>query len=705
MRRLFVSAALAALAAAPALAQPLPPYPAARRAAVVDTLHGVAVADPYRWLEDAQSAETRAFVEAQAAYARRTLDALPERAAFRERLDAVFAYPRVGTPTRRTRWTFVSRNPGLANQSTVYVRPTSGGPGASSRERVLVDPNTLSSDGTVGLAGMSPSKTGDYVAMQFSNGGSDWRTVRVRHVPSGRDLPETLTRVKFSGAAWKPDGTGFYYNRYDTPTGRDSLQAANQNPKVYFHRLGTPQTSDILVYERPDRPTWQLGAGVSDDGRWLFVSASEGTSPNNHLFARRLDVGGSPWQTVFTGDATYSVVDTDGDDLIVRTNRGAPTSRLVRVSALRPSEMRDVIPASSAVLQSVVRAGDFYVASALDDVKSRLTIHALDGRLVRTVELPGIGSVGGISGGRDFGDVYYSFSSYDRPPTIVRSDLATGRATVVDAPRVAFRPADFVVSQRFVTGKDGARVPLFLVHRRGLALDGTNPTLLYGYGGFNVSLTPGFSASLIPWIERGGVYAVVNLRGGGEYGQAWHDAGRLANKQTVFDDAIAAAEYLVRERITSPAHLAIQGGSNGGLLVGAVVNQRPDLFAAAVPQVGVMDMLRFDRFTIGRAWTSDYGSPSDPAMFPVLYGYSPLHNLRAGTRYPATLVTTADFDDRVVPAHSYKYGAALQAAQVAGGPPVLLRIETRSGHGASNTTKALDQSADIYAFLWHHLGR
>lgn len=698
MRRLFVSAALAALAAAPALAQTLPPYPAARRAATVDTLFGVAVADPYRWLEDAQSAETQSFVTAQAAYARRYLDALPARAAFRERLDALYAYPRVGLPVRRAAWTFVSRNPGLANQSTVYVRPTVGG-----RERVLVDPNTLSSDGTVGLAGMSPSKAGDYVAMQFSNGGSDWRTVRVRHVPSGRDLPETLTRVKFSGAAWKPDGTGFYYNRYDVPTGRDSLQAANQNPKVYFHRLGTPQTSDILVYERPDHPEWQLGASVSDDGRWLFVSARAGTSPSTHLFARRLDVGGSPWQTVFTGDAAYNVVDTDGDDLIVLTNRDAPTYRLVRVPVARPSEMRDLIPASTAVIESVQRAGDRYVVRALADVKSRLTVHALDGRLVRTVELPGVGTVGGVSAGRDFRDVYYSFSSYNRPPTAVRSDLATGRSTVVDAPRVAFRPDDYTVEQRIVTSKDGTRVPLFLVHKRGIALDGTNPTLLYGYGGFGASTTAGFSPALVAWLERGGVYAAVNLRGGGEYGQAWHDAGRLAKKQNVFDDAIAAAEYLIAERITSPRHLAIQGGSNGGLLVGAVVNQRPDLFAAAVPQVGVMDMLRFDRFTIGRAWTSDYGSPSDPAMFPVLYAYSPLHNLRAGTRYPATLVTTADFDDRVVPAHSYKYGAALQAAQAPGGPPVILRIETRSGHGASNTTKALDQTADIYAFLWQHL--
>ncbi|HYE57927.1 MAG TPA: prolyl oligopeptidase family serine peptidase, partial [Rhodothermales bacterium] len=697
MQRLLLLLALLFVADT-ALAQPLQ-YPPVRRGPTVDTLHGVAVADPYRWLEDAQNPETRSFVEAQAAFAERYLNTLPERATIRRRLDQVTNYPRSGVPQMRRRYTFVSRNSGLQNQSVVFVRE--GGAG----ERVLLDANTLSEDGTVALAGYTPTRDGRFWAYQLSDGGSDWRTVRVRDVASGQDLPDVLRRVKFSGITWKPEGHAFYYSRYDAQVGADSLQQANTNQKVYLHRIGTPQSSDLLIYERPDHPGWLLSPQVSYDGRYLFIYAVQGTSNDANVFVRDLRRPAEPFRQIFFGDASYSIVDVRGDTLVVLTNKDAPNSRLVAVSMSNPAPTgwRTLIPTSNAVLQGVSRVGDRYVARALEDVKGRLTVHRLDGTLERTVPLPGPGSISSFDGTRDTDAFYFTFNSYTTPGAHYRHDLRTGRTTLVERPRVpGFNPDAYEAKQVFYTSKDGTRIPMFIVHKKGLRLDGSNPTLLYGYGGFNLSQTPGFSASRLPWLERGGVYAVANLRGGGEYGEAWHDAGRLDRKQNVFDDFIAAAEYLIREQYTSPQHLAIQGGSNGGLLVGAVINQRPELFAAAVPQVGVMDMLRFHRFTIGAAWTSDYGSPDDPAAFRYIYPYSPIHNIRPGTRYPATLVTTADYDDRVVPAHSYKYAAALQAAQAPGGPPVILRIETRSGHGASNTTKALDLTADVYAFLWEH---
>jgi prolyl oligopeptidase len=675
-------------------------YPTVRRGATVDTLHGVAVADPYRWLEDARSPETQAFVEAQAAFARQYLDRLGERAGFRQRLDAVTNYPRSSAPTVRGRFSFTSRNSGLQNQSVMYVREVGGA------ERVLLDANRLSEDGTVAFAGGTPTEDGRFWAYMLSDGGSDWRTVRIRDARTGQDLPEVLRRVKFSGITWKPEGHAFYYSRYDAPVGGDSLQAANENQRIYLHRLGTPQSADLLIYARPDHPGRLLRAGVSDDGKWLFAYGVEGTSNKTYLDVRPLDRPAEPFRTLFRGEAATYILDTTDDAFIALTDLNAPNGRVVAIPIARPeaSNWRDLIPHSDAVLQGITRVGDRYVVTATKDVVGRMTIHRLDGSLERTVALPGPGAVGGVSGTRHSDTFYYTFASYVTPGTIYRADVRTGAVSVHERPRVpGFNPDAYEVRQAFYPSKDGTRVPLFIVHRKGLRLDGTNPTLLYGYGGFNSPVSPGFSASRLPWLEKGGVYAVAAIRGGSEYGETWHEAGMMGRKQNVFDDFIAAAEFLIRERYTSPEHLAVQGGSNGGLLVGAVVNQRPELFAAAVPQVGVMDMLRFHRFTIGRAWTAEYGSPDDPEAFRWIYAYSPLHNLRPGTRYPATLVTTADYDDRVVPAHSYKYAAALQAAQAPGGPPVILRIETRSGHGASNTTKALDLTADVYAFLWEHL--
>jgi prolyl oligopeptidase len=579
-------------------------------------------------------------------------------------------------------------------------------PSLDSEPRVLLDPNALSEDGTVALTVTSVSEDGRYLVYGTSSGGSDWQEFRVREVETGRDLPDHLRWIKFSGASWTHDGRGFFYSRYDEPTGV-ALTAVNRDQKLYYHRIGTPQSEDVLVYERPDQPEWGFSGQVSEDGRYLVVSVWHGTDRRNRVHYMDLGdlraprVQGNLVRLLDDFDASYSFVGNDGPVFYFHTDLQAPRSRVIAVDTRRPQRdgWRTLIPQADDVLQGVGMVDNQFVASYLHDAHSRIRVFGLDGSLVREIELPTLGSIGSFSGRRSDSEAFYAFTSFLYPTTIFRYNFRSGESSVFRRPDVDFDPSQFETKQVFYTSNDGTRVPMFITHRKGIALDGTNPTLLYAYGGFNASMTPHFSTSNLVWLEMGGVYALANLRGGGEYGEEWHRAGTKERKQNVFDDFIAAAEFLIDQRYTSPRRLAISGGSNGGLLVGAVMNQRPELFGAALPAVGVMDMLRFHRFTIGWAWVSDYGSAEDPAMFPHLFAYSPLHNLREGTCYPATMVTTADHDDRVVPGHSFKYAAALQQAQ--GCPnPTLIRIETRAGHGAGKPTHMIIQeAADRWAFL------
>ncbi len=709
-------------------------YPAARQADQTDVLHGVAVADPYRWLEDTDSPETRAWIEAQNALTFGFLAAIPERQRIAARLTGLWNYARYGVPFKEGGRYFWFENSGLQNQSVLYTQQ-----GRNGGARVLLDPNTLSEDGTVALTSTEPSRNGRLLAYGVARSGSDWNEIRVRDVETARDLADTVRWVKFSGISWTRDNRGFFYSRYDEPTAGNTLQSVNRFHKIYYHRVGTPQSADEPVYDRPDQPDWLFNGEVSDDGQYLVIHVSEGTDTRNRLYFKDLASPGRPQinapvvRLIDRLEASYVFVGNNGTEFVVRTNRNAPRERLIAIDIDNPREdnWRTLIPESRDLLQTAQFIGDRLVARYLQDAKASIRFYAppreiLRGgagrpegpggtrragarttisrapaggyRLERELELPGPGMVS-FSGDRGDREMFYSFTSYLYPTTVFRHDVRSGVSEIFRAARVDFDPSLYETKQVFYQSKDGTRVPMFITARKGIALDGNNPTLLYGYGGFNISQTPSFSIANLLWLEMGGVYAVANIRGGGEYGREWHDAGKLANKQNVFDDFIAAAEYLQRERYTSPAKLAISGGSNGGLLVGAVLNQRPELFGAALPAVGVMDMLRFHKFTIGWAWTSDYGSPDDPEQFRVLYAYSPLHNIRKGARYPATLITTADHDDRVVPGHSFKYAAALQAAQ--GGPaPILIRIETKAGHGAGKpTSKQIEEATDRFAFL------
>jgi len=680
-------------------------YPATRRDDVVDDYFGTRVPDPYRWLEDDNSPETKAWVEEQNRLTFGWLEQVPERASIRKRVTELWDHERFGLPSREGPWTVFSRNDGLQNQAVIYRAK-----GLDAPPEVLLDPNTLSEDGTVALAdgGTAFSDDGRHLAWATASGGSDWRTWRVREVATGRDLLDVVSWSKFSGAAWRKDGSGFYYGRFAEPEKGAELTGVNKNQKLLFHRLGTAQEQDELVYERPDHPDWGLGAQVTEDGRFLLVYQTEGTDPKNRIFLRDLDDPSgriAPFLDDF--DAEYGVVGNDGDTLYVRTNHGAGRHRLVAIDRRRPApeHWTTLIPEDPgrAVLASATMIGDRFVVVWEINAHHVLRIHGLDGSMEHDVALPGLGSVG-VSGRRRDSDFFYAYTSWAWPTTLHRCDPATGASTLFREPKVAFDPRDFDTRQVFYESKDGTRVPMFLVHRKGLEKTGESPTVLYGYGGFDISLTPAFSLGIVTWLERGGIWAVANLRGGGEYGKDWHEAGRLANKQNTFDDFIAAAEYLVDERYTSARRLAIYGGSNGGLTVGAVLNQRPELFGAAIPAVGVMDMLRFHEFTIGWAWKSDYGSAETREGFETLFAYSPLHNIRPGTRYPAVLVTTADHDDRVVPAHSFKYAATLQPAQ-GGDAPILIRIETRAGHGAGKpTSKQIEDITDKWAFLTATLG-
>jgi prolyl oligopeptidase len=674
-------------------------YPDARRADTVETLHGRAVPDPYRWLEDPNSDETKAWIAAENRVTFGYLEQVPARAKIKDRLTRLWNYERFGTPSREGDWYIFAKNDGLQNQSVIYKTKAIDAPA-----EILIDPNALSSDGTVALGSLSFSDDGKRLAYSLSASGSDWLEWRVRDVATGRDLPDVLKWSKFSSAAWLKDGSGFFYSRFDAPKEGETFTGVNKFQKVFFHALGTAQDVDTLVYERKDQPDWGLTADVTDDGRFLLIYQSEGTKPENRIFVKDLsktDASIQPFLDKF--DADYTVVGNDNERFYVMTDKDAPRRRLVAIDLAKPdaSAWATVVPEASGrdVLSSVHMVANRFVTEWLTDAHEIVKLYALNGTFEREVSLPAIGSIGGFSGKRSHSESFYSFSSFSYPGVVYHYDFATAKSIVFKQPKVDFLPQDFETVEVFYPSKDGTKIPLFLTYKKGLKKDGKNPTYLYGYGGFNIAMTPAFSPAIILWMEMGGIFAQASLRGGGEYGKAWYDAGRLGHKQNVFDDFIAGAEYLIREKYTSTPKLAIAGGSNGGLLVAACLAQRPDLFGAALPAVGVLDMLRFHKFTIGWAWKSDYGDPDVAADFETLMKYSPLQNLKAGTSYPPTLITTSDHDDRVAPAHSFKFAAAIQAAQ-AGAAPVLIRIETKAGHGAGKpTSKIIEERADIYTFL------
>jgi prolyl oligopeptidase len=693
---LFILAVLLPACRPPAAEAPV--YPETRKTDVADDYFGTLVADPYRWLEDDRSAETEAWVEAQNTVTFGYLDQIPFREKIRARLLEIWNYPRYGSPFRAGDYYFFYKNDGLQNQSVIYIQK-----GLDGEPEVFIDPNELSPDGTIriGITGFSTDKK--YVAISRGEAGSDWSEIRVMEIATKTELPDRIRWVKFSGAAWH--GDGFFYSGYDAPEPGREMTARNEYQKVFYHKLGDTQEKDELVYEDRDHPLRYVSAGVTEDERFLVLNISEGTSGNELRFrdlASR-DRSFKPLIRGFENDS-YVVESVDGKFLI-QTNIGAPNYRVVLVDprAPAPENWTTVIPEGPEVLSWARTAAGQLFCGRLKDASSRITQYELDGTPVREIELPALGTAGGFGGWKDDTVLFYTFTSYTYPPVIFKYDPVSGASDIFREAEVQFRPEDYETKQVFVTSRDGTAVPMFIVHKKGLALDGKAPTYLTAYGGFNISVLPSFSTSIIALLENGGVFAQPNLRGGGEYGEAWHKAGMLENKQNVFDDFIAAAEYLIREKYTSPERLAIAGGSNGGLLVGAAMTQRPELFGVCFPAVGVMDMLRYHKFTVGWGWVVEYGSSDDPDAFKYLYAYSPLHNIREGVCYPATLVTTADHDDRVVPAHSFKFIAELQDKQACPNP-VLIRIETRSGHGASNVTKAIDETTDRWAFMFHVMG-
>ena len=720
-------------------------YPAAPRGTQVDVYHGVSVADPYRWLEDVDAPATKAWVEAQNRLTDSFLASIPQRTAIHNRLTALWNYARYSAPFKENGRYFYFQNTGLQNQSVLFVQD-----GRESPPRVLLDPNVLSSDGTVALGNVAASDDARYLAYSLSTSGSDWQEIHVRDVTTGRDVPDVVKWVKFSGISWTHDNRGFFYSRFDEPTSGNMMINANKNHKLYYHRVGQPQSRDELVYDRPDQPDWLFFGTVSDDGQFLVINVAKGSDVRTRLYFIDLDNPGKPQidnpvvRLIDRLDAEYDYVGNRGTIFYVRTDKNAPKGRVVAISIENPREERwtTIIPEGKDALMSATTVGNDIAANYLQDAHStvrfysggrdnrrddrprgqpqrqarrpdnvyddtstaplvtRERIPSVGGFSLRgELPLPAIGSVGVIQGRQGDNEMFYSFTSFLYPTTIYRFDLDTRRNEVFRAAKVDFDPSAYETRQVFYNSKDGTRVPMFITAKKGIQLDGTNPTLLYAYGGFNIAQSPSFSPANVAWLEMGGIYALANIRGGSEYGKDWHEGGMLAKKQNVFDDFVAAAEYLIREKYTSTPKLAIRGGSNGGLLIGAVLNQRPDLFGAALPEVGVMDMLRFQKFTIGSAWTSDYGSSDDSTQFQFLRAYSPLHNIKPGTCYPPTLAFTADHDDRVVPGHTFKYVATLQAAQSCANP-VLVRIETKSGHGGGRpTSKLIDEAADRFAFL------
>lgn len=674
-------------------------YPETKKTDIKDDYHGISVDDPYRWLEDDNSEETKAWVTAQNKVTQDYLASIPYRDKVKKRLEELWNYPKYGSPSKKGDYYYFSKNDGLQNQSIIYRQK-----GLKGKPEVFFDPNKLSADGTAALGAWSFSKKNKYIAYTVAMSGSDWQEAFVLDAASGKKLEDNLKWIKFSGLSWKAD-EGFYYSRYPEPDEKTKLSKQNQFHQVWYHKVGTPQSEDILVHKDEDHPFRNMGGGMTEDNRFLIINTSEGTS-GGEIWAKDMKAAEPKLTLLIPGFSTSPGVITNvGDKLLVRTNDDAPNYKVVLIDPKQPGKenWKTIIPEKEEVLQGVGIGGGYMYASYLKDASTKVYQYKYDGNLVREIKLPGIGSAGGFGGDKDAKEFFYTFSSFSYPPSIFRYDITTGKSTLFRKTEVKFDVSQFETKQVFFPSKDGTKVPMFLTYRKGLKLDGNNPVLIYGYGGFNIPSTPGFSISNAFFMEQGGIYAVVNLRGGSEYGEKWHKGGMKENKQNVFDDFIGAAEYLVKEKYTNSSKIAIRGGSNGGLLVGAAMTQRPDLFKVAIPQVGVMDMLRYHKFTIGWAWAVEYGRSDSAEHFNYLYKYSPLHNLKPGVSYPATIVTTADHDDRVVPAHSFKFAAALQAAH-AGVQPTLIRIETKAGHGAGKpTSKQIEEAADIWSFTMYNL--
>jgi prolyl oligopeptidase len=664
------------------------------------TLHGLSISDPWLWLEDLDSEETRAWVESQNRRTFAFLEAIPQREEIRQRITELWNYSRRSVPFKEGPWYFDLRNDGLQNQWVLFVRN-----GLDGTPRVLLDPNTLSPDGTVALVGTEASRDGSLLAYGLSRAGSDWTEWRVRDVQTGNDIADHIEWVKFSTISWTPDAKGFFYCRYDAPKSGGEFEEQNVFHKLCYHRIGSPQADDELIYDRPDHKEWNFNTQVTEDGRYLIIHVWAATN-HNLIFYRDLQSSGAVVELISKFGANYQFIGNDGGTFWLLTDFEAPLGRVVAVDTAQPGVpvLRTLIPETQHTLTQVTAVGDFFLASFLANAHTNVKLFARDGAFVRDVKLPGIGSASGFAGRTGDPETFFDFTGFTQPATVHRYDVSTGMVTQLFKPEMKFDPDQFETRQVFYSSKDGTRVSMFIAHQRGLVMDGSHPAQLYGYGGFGISITPSFSSARIAWMERGGIVAVPNLRGGGEYGEQWHLAGTKERKQNVFDDFIAAAEWLIANGYTTQSKLAIMGGSNGGLLVAACLIQRPDLFGAAVPTVGVMDMLRFHKFTIGSAWTSDYGSPDDPEDFKYLFAYSPYHNIQTGTAYPPTLITTGDHDDRVVPSHSYKFAAALQAAQ--GGPvPILIRVDVRAGHGVGKpVSMQIAEVVDVLTFLVKVLG-
>jgi len=677
-------------------------YPATKTINVIDDYFGTKVPDPYRWLEDDNSPETKEWVRAENKVTFNYLKKIPQREKIRKRLTELWNYEKYGLPRKEGGLYFFLKNNGLQNQPVLYIQKS-----LDSEAKVLLDPNKLSEDGTIALTTTAVSKNGEYLMYGLSSGGSDWHEFFVRNIESGKDLEDHIKWIKFSGGSWSRDSKGFYYSRFPKPEKEKVLVQQNKFQKIYYHKIGTDQSEDLLIYEDTKHPDWGFNAHVTEDGRYLIIHVSQGTDRRNRIYYMK--IGHHRKSRVIKlfddFDAAYYFIDNDGSIFYFQTDFDAPRGRVIAININHPerSHWEEIIPEQKDVLSSVKVINNQFVTVYMHDAHHQIKIYNKDGSFYRKLSLPTLGSIVGISGKKEDTEMFYGFLSFAYPHTIYRYDFNTEKTSVFKAPKVKFNPKDYVTKQVFYTSKDGTRVPMFISYKKGIKLNGKNPTYLYGYGGFNISLTPRFSVANLLWMEMGGIYAQANLRGGGEYGVEWYRQGILDKKQNVFDDFIAAAEYLIKEGYTSKKKLAIGGASNGGLLIGACMTQRPDLFAAALPSVGVLDMLRYHKFTIGWAWASDYGRSDNPDQFKFLYAYSPLHNLKEGVKYPATLITTADHDDRVVPAHSFKFAATLQKCQ-AGKAPVLIRIETRAGHGAGKpTNKQIEEQTDKWAFLVKNL--
>ncbi len=673
-------------------------YPETEKLNHHDDYHGTDVLDAYRWLEDDESAETSAWVESQNKVTFGYLDQIPFREKFRQRMEDLWNYPKYSSPFKRGDNYYFYKNNGLQNQSVLYTMKELDGDPVE-----FLDPNKFSEDGTASLTTFSVSKDGKWAAYGVSEGGSDWNEYRVRNVETGEDTEDVLKWIKFSGAAWY--GNGFYYGRFAEPTEGSELSSQNENKQIYYHVLGTEQSEDKLIYQEKDHPRRGIYAGTSEDERFLMIYLSEGATSDNALKVKDLTQPGSDFIPIISEfNHSYDFVDNIGSNLLILTNDDAPRKKLISIDFENPGRenWKEIIPQQEEVLNNVSYVGGKLFATFLKDASSKVYIYDVEGNKLGEVELPGIGTVGGVSGKKDDRQGFYVFTSFTYPSTIYRYDIEQDKSELFRKSEIDFDIENYETKQVFYSSKDGTKIPMFITHKKGLKYDGTNPCLLYGYGGFNINILPSFSVTTLPLLEQGGIYAVANLRGGGEYGEDWHKAGMLEKKQNVFDDFISAAEYLIAEKYTSKEKLGIYGRSNGGLLVGAVMTQRPDLFQVAIPAVGVMDMLRYHKFTIGHAWAVEYGSSDEQEQFANLYAYSPLHNLKKGIDYPATMVTTADHDDRVVPAHSFKFAARLQEVHT-GEDPVLIRIDTKAGHGAGKpTSKIIEEYADMWTFLFYN---